>query len=321
MDTVLTALQLLIPLSFVTLVVGVVSARAGGGTTDVHDLMDVAFLGGGPGRVAETAVVAMHADGRLGIGGPGIVALYSDVARNPVERSVVEEHHRAPHGALHALRLAVMRGRAVQDIGDSLAARGLLVPARKTRVWAVWGLTQAIVCLVTVPLTIVRLAGTGSLALIPTLPLAVIGIVSGFICAALARRRLTAAGVRARLKFRRATYQHIMAPDLQIALDGHMALDDPLLREQLTAARGMRPGRDFQPAPHLAATTVVWCASADFGDGGSGGSGCGGSGGSGCGSSGGGCGGGGGSGDGGGGGGGGGCGGGGGGCGGGGGGG
>lgn len=316
MDLLVTTLRIAIPLSIVTLVVGVITLRSRGGVSQVHDLMDVAFLGGGPGRVAETAIVAMHSDGRLGIGGPGVVAVYSTVAHNAVEQAVINEHALAPHGALHALRLAVMRSHAVQQVGDSLAARGLLVPARKTRLWVRWGLIQALLCLPVIPLSIILLINTGSASVIANVPLAIIGILSGIICAVTARRRLTGAGIKARLAFR-VTHTHITAPAHQIAVDGHMALDDTLLREQLTAARGMRAGRDFQPAPHLAAATVVWCASAGFGDGGGGGSGdgggCGGSGGSGCGSSGGGCGGGGGSGDGGGGGGGG-CGGGGGGC-------
>lgn len=286
MDTLVTILQIAIPLSFVALVAGTITMRSGGGATEVNDLLDVAFLGGGPGRVVDTAVVAMHADGRLVIGGPGIVALYGDVARNPVERAVIEEHNRAPHGALHALRVAVMRGRAVQDIGDSLAARGLLVPVRKTRLWARWGLLQVIVCLLAIPVSIFVLVDTGSPSVIATFPLAFIGIFSGILCTVLSRRRLTNSGVRARLRFR-ATYPHLTAPDHQVAMNGPSALDDTLLREQLTVAARMRPGRDFQPAPHLAAATVVWCASGDSGSGG--GSGCGGSGGSGCGSSGGGC--------------------------------
>lgn len=289
METLVTILQIAIPLSFITLIAGTVSVRSGGATTDVNDLMDVAFLGGGPGRVVDTAIVAMHADGRLGIGGPGIVALYSDVARNAVEHAVVVEHNRAPHGALHALRLAVMRGRAVQDVGDSLAARGLLVPVRRTRVWARWGLLQVIACLLAIPVNIFVLVDTGSPWVIPTFPLAFIGIFSGIVCTVLTRRRLTNSGVRAKLRFR-TTHPHFTAPDQQVAINGPNALDDALLREQLTVAARMRPGRDFVPATALAATAVVWCASAGVGDSGSGGgSGCGGSGGSGCGSSGGGC--------------------------------
>ncbi|MET4925417.1 TIGR04222 domain-containing membrane protein, partial [Streptomyces sp. PSRA5] len=276
MDTLVTALRIAIPLSFVTLVIGVIRLRSRGGESKVHDLMEVAFLGGGPGRVAETAIVAMHADGRLGIGGPGLVAIYSDVARDPVELAVIQEHALAPHGALHSLRLAVMRSRAVQDVGDALAARGLLVPADKTRLWARWGVIQAILCLPVIPLSIILLINTGSVAVIPNLPLAFIGIFSGIVCAVVARRRLTNAGIKARLRFR-TTYAYVTTPAHQIAVDGHMALDDTLLREQLTAARGMRAGRDFQPAPHLAAATVVWCASAGFGDGGGSGDGGGGS--------------------------------------------
>lgn len=316
MDLLVTVLQIAIPLSMITLIVGVITLRSRGGVGVVHDLLEVAFLGGGPGRVAETAIVAMHSDGRLGIGGPGVVAIYSHVAHNPVEQAVINEHALAPHGALHSLRLAVMRSDAVQRVGGSLAARGLLVHVRKTRLWVRWGVVQAVLCLPVIPLSIGLLISTGSASVIPNLPLAFFGIFSGVVCALTARQRLTGAGIKARLAFRTAN-RHITTPAHQIAVDGHMALDDTLLREQLTAATGMRAGRDFQPAPHLAAAAVVWCASAGFGDGGGSGDGggCGGSGGSGCGSSGGGCGGGGGSGDGGGGGGGGGgCGGGGGGC-------
>ncbi|WP_329379865.1 TIGR04222 domain-containing membrane protein [Streptomyces sp. NBC_01716] len=289
MDLLSAIFQIAIGLSVVSLIVGVVSLRSRGGSPQINSLMDAAFLGGGPGRVAETALVAMHADGRLGIGGPGIVAVYSNVARDPVEHAVLQEHARAPHGALHSLRLAVMRSRAVQDVGDSLAVRGLLIPAAKSRLWVYWGLTQAILCVPLIPLTIVMLVSSGSPAVIPTLPLAFIGFFSGVFCAVLARRRLTAAGVKARAGFRTA-YTHITTPAHLVALDGASALPDTLLREQLMVATLMRPGRDFQPDSHLAAVTVEWCASAGFGDGGSGGSGsggCGASGGGGCGSSGG----------------------------------
>ncbi|MFD3484082.1 TIGR04222 domain-containing membrane protein [Streptomyces sp. NPDC058665] len=287
MDLLSAMFQIAIGLSVVSLIVGVISLRSRGGSQEIHSLMDAAFLGGGPGRVAETALVAMHADGRLGIGGPGIVAVYSDVARDPVEHAVLQEHARAPHGALHSLRLAVMRSRAVQDVGDSLAARGLLIPAANARLWVYWGLTQALLCLLLIPVTIVMLVSSGSPAAIPTLPLAFIGVFSGIFCAALAKRRLTAAGIKARAGFRTA-YTHITAPAHLVALDGPSALPDTLLREQLTVATLMRPGRDFQPDAHLAAATVEWCASAGFADGSSGGSGgCGASGGGGCGSSGG----------------------------------
>lgn len=297
MELFATVLQIAIAVSFVSLLIGVITLRSGGVTSAIHDPMDAAFLGGGPGRVAETAIVAMHSDGRLGIGGPGIVAIYSDVAHNPVERAVIQEHAMAPHGALHSLRLAVMRSHAVQQVGDSLAARSLLVPVAKARPWVRWGATQAILCVVVMLLTIVTLIDTGSPSIIPTLPLAFIGTFSGFVLFLVAKQRLTTAGVKARLAFR-SSYAHITTPAHLVAVNGPMALPDTLLREQLLVASRMRAGRDFQPAPHLAAITVVWCASPGFADGGSdgsggcggsGGGGCGGSGGSGCGSSGGGC--------------------------------
>lgn len=113
----------------VLLVVRVVRTRRGSGGP-VHDRYEVAFVNGGPARVVDSALAALQADGRLVVGGPGIVAVVRPTAYDPVERAVLEAHAVAPHGALHHLRLAVMRHPAVQEIGEGLAARGLVVPRR-----------------------------------------------------------------------------------------------------------------------------------------------------------------------------------------------
>ncbi|MFE2036949.1 TIGR04222 domain-containing membrane protein [Streptomyces scopuliridis] len=121
----LTAVPLAVVVSSVLLIAGVVRSRGGvTGTPAVHDVWEAAFLGGGPGRVVDAALAGMRADGRLAIGGPGIVAVLQPAAHHPVERAVLQEHAMAPSGALHALRLAVMRAPAEQ-VGDALAARGL----------------------------------------------------------------------------------------------------------------------------------------------------------------------------------------------------
>lgn len=133
MNTVALLVDLGIVVSSVLLIVGLSRARGGNGGA-VHDLHEVAFLNGGPGRVVDTALTAMQADGRIAVGGPGIVAVQRAEAHDPVERAVLQEHATAPSGALHTLREAVMRHPAVQEVGDGLAARGLLAaPPRAGR--------------------------------------------------------------------------------------------------------------------------------------------------------------------------------------------
>lgn len=154
MNTVALLVDLGVVVSCVLLIVGLARARGGAGGS-VHDLYEAAFLNGGPGRVVDTALTAMHVDGRIAVGGPGIVAVQRADARDPVERAVLQEHAMAPSGALHTLREAVMRHPAVQEIGDGLAARGLLAAPAAGRTWRRWGIAQGLVCVLAVPLTVV----------------------------------------------------------------------------------------------------------------------------------------------------------------------
>ncbi|WP_392673335.1 TIGR04222 domain-containing membrane protein [Streptomyces sp. LN785] len=74
MNTVALVVTLGVAVSSVLLIVGISNARRGPGGP-VHDLYEVAFLNGGPGRVVDAAIAAMQADGRLTVGGPGIVSV------------------------------------------------------------------------------------------------------------------------------------------------------------------------------------------------------------------------------------------------------
>ncbi|WP_406422705.1 TIGR04222 domain-containing membrane protein [Streptomyces sp. NBC_00842] len=80
-----------VAVSSTLLIVGPSNARRGPGGP-AHDLYEVAFLNGGPGRVVDTALAAMQTDGRLAVGGPGIVSVQRPVAHDPVERAVLQEH-------------------------------------------------------------------------------------------------------------------------------------------------------------------------------------------------------------------------------------
>ncbi|GAA3480231.1 TIGR04222 domain-containing membrane protein [Streptomyces yanii] len=317
MNIVALLVTLAVAVSSTLLIVGISKARRGPGGP-AHDLYEVAFLNGGPGRVVDTALAAMQTDGRLAVGGPGIVSVRRPAAHDPVERAVLQEHAAAPSGALHTLRDAVMRHPAVQEIGDGLAARGLLAAPETTVKWRRWGLFQGLGCLLAIPVSFAVtvsqfMAESDGLDfslpfIVKVFPALFVGFPVGLICAGVARARITKAGRRAAEQYR-AAHAYSTEPAHLVATLGLRALPDPVLRAQLAAAARMRTVGGMRPMSpshsssgsndHVVAT--VWCA----GSGGSGsgcgsssgspgggsscggGSGCGGSSGSSCGGSGG----------------------------------
>ncbi|MEU1277114.1 TIGR04222 domain-containing membrane protein [Streptomyces sp. NPDC005805] len=275
--------------------------------TGVHDVYEAAFLSGGPARTADAAIAALQADGRIAVGGPGIVTVLRPVAHDPVERSVFDALAAGPSGALGVLRAAVMRGPAVQEVGDGLAARGLVHPPGSHRALVAWGTAQGILCVLATPvsflLTVVALfadepALDGWPFFILVLPVLAAGTVIGFSQAARVRRRVSRSGRQALAAYRAAAHTAPSAAGL-VALHGVRSLPDPVFAAQLTAAarQGVLPPAGTAPAAAYAygAGTPypepVWCGGPggsgpgwDSGPG-SGGSGCGGSSGGGCGGS------------------------------------
>ncbi|MER6018331.1 TIGR04222 domain-containing membrane protein [Streptomyces anulatus] len=269
-------------------------ARAG---LTLHHLYEAAFLNGGPARVADTALTSLQSNGRILIGGPGIVSVQWAEANDPVEHVVLQELSAAPSGALHLVREAVMRHPAVQEIGDGLAARGLLVPPQRTRPVRQWALVHSSVCLGGLPLSLVLTfvqyavhdGSTGYPVpfIVKLLPAVLIGGICGLVVAATLRSRITRAGHDAAGYFRTA-YASVMTPAHVVATVGLRGLADPGLRAQLaTAARMSAPrwrlastGAAGTGTADAAVLTTVWCAAS-----GPGGSSCGGSSGGGSGSS------------------------------------
>lgn len=275
----------------------------------LHDLSETAFMAGGPANVVNVALVSLLADTRMVVGGPGIVQVRPGArANDPAERAVLRAYGQAPSGWLYQVRYAAMLDPAVQEIGDVLSDRGLITPPGTGRRWRRWGLTQATVCAlmipVSLPLTFVALAlqeGSGVPFIAIVLPVLIGGIVTGLVCAGRASSRLTPAGTRALFAMRTA-YGSDLSPQVRTALFGLRGLRDPYLRQQLVpAARATRLAA-AQSGSGIEAVPVIWCATSDggagwggSGGGGGGGSscsgggaGCGGSGGSGCGGGGGG---------------------------------
>ncbi|MDT9690132.1 TIGR04222 domain-containing membrane protein [Streptomyces sp. P9(2023)] len=264
----------------VLLIVRLRDARADRGGY-VHDLPEAAFLIGGPPRVVDSALAALHADGRIAVGGPGIVVARPGAApRDHVERAVLQELAAAPHGALHHLRLAVMRSPAVQEIGDGLAARGLMVDPAARRAGRRWCLMLALgsfgLLILSFALSVGVDTGLYELPLIFKVgPVLFAGIVTALLCGAYNAHRATPAGRRASLAYQR---DHAYAPDAghQVALRGLRAVPEPELRTQLIAAARMpRPvtthssGSSATDAAMLA--TLHWCAGTPGNGGGCGG--------------------------------------------------
>ncbi|MFF8277193.1 TIGR04222 domain-containing membrane protein [Streptomyces lateritius] len=278
----------------VLLIIKVSRTRAGAGGP-VHDRHEAAFLNGGPARVVDAALAALQADGRIAIGGPGIVAVLRPTAHDPVERAVLQVHAAAPHGALHHLRMTVMRHPAVQEVGDALAARGLIVTPSARRSAVRRSAALGVACIVLVPvclvLTVVDLARADAADLplpfvFKVLPALAGAGITAVVCGSIASGRVTPAGRRAVAAYGRA-YGHLADAGHLVALHGLRALPDPILREQLLAAARVyaprRRGGGVQ-APSTPAYTndtaglvTVWCAAGAGG--GSGGGGCGGGGG------------------------------------------
>ncbi|MFE7135412.1 TIGR04222 domain-containing membrane protein [Streptomyces sp. NPDC057638] len=151
------AIVLAIPLSTLGLLLFRAFLALGprGGKEELRDPYEAAFLTGGPGRVADAAIAAMEADGRLEVGEPGIVAVRRAEATHPVERAVLHRLEVADSGSLNDLRYALRRSQAVQAIGDGLAARRLLKAKKRARngyeLWAFW---QCALCALGIPVVI-----------------------------------------------------------------------------------------------------------------------------------------------------------------------
>ncbi|MET8748459.1 TIGR04222 domain-containing membrane protein [Streptomyces sp. NPDC004667] len=296
--------------------------RVPGTSPTLHDLSEAALLAGGPGAVVDAALVSLLGDGRLAGGGPGIVqARPGAQATDPAERAVLLALRQAPSGWLYQVRYAAMLDPSVQETGDGLAARGLIAPPGTGRGLRRWGLVQALVCgmlvPVSLPLTFVAWALDPAPQvpfIVKVLPALLAGIAVGVLCAKRAGRRITPAG-RAALAGMRARYAGDPADHVQTALFGLRGLRDPDLRRQLLpAARSTRlaaaqsRARTRTGSSHGSRTSssasstssdssassadlipVLWCAASDGGSStgsggcGSSGSGCGGSSGSGCG--------------------------------------
>ncbi|WP_197288479.1 TIGR04222 domain-containing membrane protein, partial [Nocardia sp. NRRL S-836] len=106
-----------------------VRARAGGSQpVRSLDMDELAYLAGGPKRVAETAVARLLTAGELRTSRRGAVqATGSAQARNPVDRAVLDDSRRYTNRTVNLMIPAVARDGAVTAIGGRLEELGLVV--------------------------------------------------------------------------------------------------------------------------------------------------------------------------------------------------
>ncbi|WAL98507.1 TIGR04222 domain-containing membrane protein [Streptomyces sp. Je 1-369] len=315
MTIVAMVYTVVVSLAAVELIRGVAAARRTGSPyrgrrpldaehgVHVRGTLEAAFLAGGPARAADALIAGLHEDGRLVVAGPGVVGITGSVGRNAAEQAVIDAHAAAPSGALHRLRMAVMRSLPVQETGEGLARRGLLVRPGRRRKWRVRAGRQIVLtffgfvgCAVAALLlsadSLALPGGSGSplVDILVLLPGALFGIVSGVICRGVTSKQLTVAG-RYALRQYVASTRHLPGAAHQVATRG-LSRAHPDIRSQLIAAARLPvppavpadPGRSgHRNAPAWNAQgggTPAWCG-LDAGDD-SGGFACSGSGGPSC---------------------------------------
>ncbi|MGW6457037.1 TIGR04222 domain-containing membrane protein [Streptomyces sp. NPDC055078] len=261
----------------------------------LQDVYEASFLAAGPGRVADAAIVALYADGRILIAEPGIASIKRRSANSPVERAVLDELATAPTGSLAALRREVMRADAVQSIGDRLAERGLLrAPGQKSSATTWWGAVLGVLCAIAfIPGSII-ITGLGHSLdwdrppvpfVLLVAPALISGAVLGF--SGIAKRRVTLAGQRAMSRYRQ---RHSRTKSMagRVALRGARGVEDPTVQTLLitAAAASTLTMTSSGSTGGSSSGATVWCASSgDSGCGGASGGGSDGGGGGGCGGS------------------------------------
>ena len=244
--------QVAVAIASVALIVGLRRSRRGT-SGSVHGIAEAAFLGGGPGRLADTTITGMHTDGRLSIAEPGVFAVEQPVARNPLEQALLDEHAMAPSGSLYRLRTALMHNGAVQEVGDGLARRGLLVTPAESRRWLRRSRILGFGCLIPLPVAFFYAGASHSESDGVVVPPAdgipvdfllvaalAVGSVIGLGCARFAKRRITAAGRKARNAFA-AKLSRYPEPSELVAAHGVRGVPDQALKVQLRAASWPRP--------------------------------------------------------------------------------
>ncbi|MFE0424589.1 TIGR04222 domain-containing membrane protein [Streptomyces sp. NPDC058953] len=264
----------------------------------LDDLYEAAFLSGGPGRVADTAIIRLHTDGMITVARPGVITpgRGDSTVSGEIPRTVLDTVRAADSGALGALRKEIATSPTVQRLGDDLADRGLLIrpsPARDRVVR--WARTQQLIFALGIPVGFGLVAffydSAAALPLIALPPLLIIGYLLAKHSGVRARMRLSPEGSSA-LRLYRGRHHRTVNPVVLVALKGPAVVEDRDVRRIMMGAAGVTVFTSPGPSSYTGCntgsnTTIAWCASGSGDGGGCGSSSCGGGGGGGSGSGGG----------------------------------
>jgi uncharacterized protein (TIGR04222 family) len=254
---------------------------------------EAAFLVGGPRRVVDTVITTMHEDQRVQVTPHGRLQVLRPVAANDIEGAVLAACGPEWQADLRQVRDAVMRSSAVQEIGDELAAHGLLHRPDSIRYWRLAAKVQRSTCLITCFAMLATFLMSRPTAHDGGATFAVFcgAIVASIIGQSLAPHgRLTEAGQNAVAQLRRSnpwvpagTPPRGPAVPALVAIIGVEVLASGPLRDELMASAA-GAGGPSDPS-HSDPGGAAWCGSSGGGCGGgsggssSGGGGCGGGGG------------------------------------------
>ncbi|MGC4945937.1 TIGR04222 domain-containing membrane protein [Streptomyces sp. DT224] len=101
---------------------------ASGGRGRRLTLYEAAFLAGGPGRVADLALVSMHLRRRLLLAHTGWATVVDPEGRDEVERTVIRAIGPQGQSPIAPVRASAAAADAVRAVADRLVAAGLAVP-------------------------------------------------------------------------------------------------------------------------------------------------------------------------------------------------
>jgi uncharacterized protein (TIGR04222 family) len=269
-----------------------------------RSVLEAAFLVGGPRRVVDTVISTMHEDGRVQVIPHGRLQVLRPVAANDVEGAVLAACGPEWQAELKQVRAAAMRSPAVQEIGDGLAAHGLLYRPDSIRHWRLAARAHRLTCLFTCfavfgSAFVTRQAtgpggGPEVFTIVPVFIGAVVAAIIGQFLAPGGRLTTAGKGAVARLRRRnpwvpKRTAARGPAVPALVAIGGAEVLTPGPLRDELTTSAAVAGGgqgvfggsgsesssSSSPPDPGEA----TWCGSSGGGGGGCGASSCGGSGG------------------------------------------
>ncbi|MEV4868180.1 TIGR04222 domain-containing membrane protein [Streptomyces syringium] len=146
-------------------------------------LLEIAYLKGREGRVADTVIARMYAEKRISVDSAGKVEVISPIARDSFERAVLKECATDWSGDLRAVRDVLTGCRDMRALEGSLEKQGLLMPGQTHGTWR-WAAGIQVVWLVIAGILALASAFTADSSLARFAPLALVafGIVLRVLC-------------------------------------------------------------------------------------------------------------------------------------------